>query len=558
MRKRKTKTGLTVNAVAGTHVVTLGLDLSDHRRKDCLGFAIQREDHVEDEKYWMLGMKTFEATDPGLGPGGQVSSRQHPFQSFQWADYSAKPDYDYTYNVVPLYGSPKKLTEGEAVSVRIQTEPELGKAHSAFFNRGSVATQEYARRFQNKRPDQLVGEEKFAAYRWLSRGLLEAFENFVARAKDKHFELLGAVYEFQWPEALQALKAAAKVAKKVSIIYDAIPGASGPKKKNVKAIDHEKVKALCIPRTHGKIMHNKFLVLVKNETPIAVWTGSTNLTENGIFGHSNCGHIIESKAVAAAYFAYWQQLEKDQATADDKTWTRDNNPDPADPFDDNPTVVFSPRSGLALLKRYGVVAGSAKEALFMTFAFGMNKIFQDVYEQHDGILRFALMEKEGTGKNLAQAKVDIRRIRSLPNVVVAIGYNIATNSFDRWIQELNKVTKEAVNIHWVHTKYMLVDPLSKTPTVIVGSANFSKPSTDTNHENMVVIRHDTRVADIYLGEFMRLYTHYAFREAVKRAADRGDTNWKPNYLDIKAARWQRDYYTPKNQRYLRRKYFAQT
>jgi phosphatidylserine/phosphatidylglycerophosphate/cardiolipin synthase-like enzyme len=557
MRKKRVDAGLTVNAVAGTHVVTLGLDLADPQRKGCLGFAIQREDHTEDEKYWMSGMKTFEETDPLLGPGGQVSSREHPFQSFQWADFSAKPEHDYTYKVVPLYGTPVTLTEGGAVAVRIQTEPELGQAHSAFFNRGSVATQEYARRFQNRPPNQLEGDEQQAAYRWLSRGLLEAFQEFVARAKDKRFKLFGAVYEFQWPEALQALKSAAKVAKKVSIIFDAIPGASGPKKKNQLAIAEAKISGLCIARTRGKIMHNKFVILVKDDVPIAVWTGSTNLTENGIFGHSNCGHIVEDKTVAAAYLEYWKQLRKDEASDEDRAWVQGHNPDPADPFADNPTFVFSPRSGVSLLKRYGVVANSAKEALFMSFAFGMNKVFQDVYEQNDGVLRFALMEKEGTGKNLAQAKIDIRRIRNLPNVVVAIGHNIATNSFDRWVQELSKITKEA-NIHWIHTKYMLVDPLGPHPMVVTGSANFSKASTDTNHENMLIIRDDTRVADIYLGEFMRLHTHYAFREAVKRAAENGETDWKPNHLETKASKWQRDYFDPRHQRHLRRKYFAQT
>ena len=193
----------------------------------------------------------------------------------------------------------------------------------------------------------------------------------------------------------------------------------------------------------------------------------------------------------------------------------------------------------------------------MSFAFGMNKVFQDVYEHDDGVLRFALMEKEGTGSGLAQAKIDIRRIRSLPNVVVAIGHNIATNSFDRWLQELNKITSEA-NIHWVHTKYMLVDPLGNKPIVVTGSANFSGASTDTNHENMLIIRDDKRVADIYLGEFMRLHTHYAFREAVKIARETGDTDWHPNHLEIKDNKWQPDYFNPRHQRFFRRKYFART
>lgn len=553
MRKKQAKAGVTVNAIAGTHVVSLGFDLADAQRKGCLGFALQREDHTEDERYWMSGMKTFKETDPGLGPGGQVSSREHPFQSFQWADYSAKPDHDYTYNIIPLYGTPQQLKEGTPLSVRITTEKELAKPHSVFFNRGAVASQEYARRFLNKAPDQLEGDERKAAFNWLSRGLVEAFYAFLSRAKGSSFGLYGAIYEFQWPDTLNAVKAAAGTGAKVHIVYDGIPG-SGPKDKNESAIAAAKIKAFCIPRTTGKIMHNKFFVLTKNNKPIAVWTGSTNLTENGIFGHSNLGHIVEDADVAAAYLDYWNELKGSPESAAERSWVGQNNANPPDPWKDDLREVFSPRTGLKVLEWYAELAASAKKALMMTFAFGMHTDFQQVYEQPDGILRFALMEKEGNGAGLAQGKKDIRRIRALPNVVVAVGNNIVTNSFDRWLKEMRQLTADA-NVRYIHTKYMLVDPLGDNPIVVTGSANFSEASTNANNENMVVIRGDKRVADIYVGEFMRLYSHYAFREAVRIAKEKGETKWKPNYL-VSDASWQDDYFKPGHQRLLRRLYFA--
>jgi phosphatidylserine/phosphatidylglycerophosphate/cardiolipin synthase-like enzyme len=499
-------------------------------------------------------MKTFEATDPLLGPGGQVSSHDHPFQSFQWADYTAKPEHDYTYTVIPLYGTPAKLKDGDAVSVKVTTESEWGKKHSVFFNRGAVATQEYARRFQNIPPDKLKGDAQKAAYLWLSRGLLAAFTEFVGRAKDSTFGLSGAFYEFQWPEALQALKAASDAGADVAIIYDAIPSATGPKAKNEKAIQDADIEGLCTPRTNGTIMHNKFLVLTKNDVPIAIWTGSTNLTENGIFGHSNCGHAIEDKKIAKTYLDYWTHLKEDAENPDEKTWVAENNPNPPDPWTADNTVVFSPRTGLKPLTWYEEIAGSATEALFMTLAFGMHKGLQDVCEKDDSILRLALMEKEGNGSGLAQGKIDIARIRKRENVVVAIGHNIATNSFDRWLQELPyRSSKDQV--HWIHTKYMLVDPLSDDPIVITGSANFSEASTNANNENMIVIHGDTRVADIYLGEYMRLFAHYAFREAIKIAEAKGETDWHPEHLKPDDS-WQKDYFTEGNQRFLRRKYFS--
>jgi phosphatidylserine/phosphatidylglycerophosphate/cardiolipin synthase-like enzyme len=554
MRKRKISRGVTVNAIAGTHVVLLGFDLTKRARTGCLGFAIQREDHTEDERVWLKGMKTFESTDPGLGPGGQISSREHPFQSFQWADYSAKPDHEYTYTVVPVYGKPNRLEEKVRVSVRIRTESEFSIPHSVFFNRGAVASQEYARRFQNQTPDKMEKPaDREAAYKWLSRGLFEAFQAFALRARNADFELHGAIYEFQWPEVLETIKGVAETGAKVHILYDAIPG-NGPKKKNEAAIQSVNIAAMSSPRTVGKIMHNKFFVLSKKGKPIAVWTGSTNLTENGLFGHSNLGHIVEDKTVASAYLAYWKELKENQAAAAERNWMAIHNPNPPDPWSDDHRAVFSPRSGLGVLKWYADIANSAQKGLFMTFAFGMHDFFKQVFEQKDGVMRFALMEKEGNGSGLEQGKKDIRRIRRLPNVVVAIGNNLVLNSFDRWLKEKGKLTATA-NVRFIHTKFMLVDPLGKKPIVVTGSANFSAPSTNANHENMLLIRNNKRVADIYLGEFMRLHSHYAFREAVKIAQERGNTAWKPNYL-AENDKWQEDYFKPGSARFLRREYFA--
>lgn len=179
MRKRKTSAGLTVNAVAGCHVVMLGLDIAEAGREGLRGFAIRRTDQLELETYWMKGTKTFKSVKPFPTAGEQFSSLFHPFQSFQWADYSAKPDRDYSYEIVPMYGAPGALTRGKLVSVEVHTEPVTGVDHSLLFNRGAVATQEYARRFQNKWPSK-VGP---AAYEWLSRGLLESVLGFIARAE---------------------------------------------------------------------------------------------------------------------------------------------------------------------------------------------------------------------------------------------------------------------------------------------------------------------------------------------------------------------------------------
>ena len=552
MRAKRKQNGLQLQAIAGTYVVLLGWDILDADLKDgLLGFAIRREDKTEGETYWLRGMKSFPSTP--LAPGENASTHEQPIQSFQWGDYSAKPDHEYTYTLIPMYGAPGALTDGKSVSIDVETEHEAGDPHGVFFNRGAVASQEYVRRFGDKFPRD-VGP---AAYQWLSRGLFEAFQAFLEEAKDDSYALRAAVYEFQWADALAGFKAAKARGVDVRVLFDAVDNTKqDPVKKNNAAIADAKIKSLCQGLTEGTLFHNKFIVLLKNGTPTAVWTGSTNLTENGIFGQLNVGHRIRDAAVAKAYLDYWNEMQDDPGTKAIKPWCDEETPVPKNPPPDGASVVFSPQSRLDTLQRYADIADRAKKGLFMTFAFGMHRDFQKVYEQNDGVLRFSLMEKEGNGAQLAQGKIDIRRIRKLPNVIVAIGHNIAMNEFDRWVKEPSGATPTA-NVHWIHTKCMLVDPLSNDPIVITGSANFSEASTNRNEENMVIVRGDTRLADIFLGEFMRSFSHYAFREAVYIWTMSGKTEeWRPNDLKTRAQDWLPPYFRKGSEEALKRTFFS--
>jgi len=78
---------------------------------------------------------------------------------------------------------------------------------------------------------------------------------------------------------------------------------------------------------------------------------------------------------------------------------------------------------------------------------------------------------------------------------------------------------------------------------------------------MLIIRGDKRIAHIYFGEYLRLYTHYAFREAVKwflqKQATRTAEEWTPQYL-VNDDGWMQDYFDPddRSARFARRVYFA--
>lgn len=448
----------------------------------------------------------------------------------------------------------------------VTTERIEGELHTVHFNRGSVATQEYARRFQNLPPLPLkkggpsAGQ---AALDWLSRGLVEGITAFIRRAAGPGYALKGCFYEFQWPSVLDELRKAKGRGADVDIVFDDIDGATGPRKANEAAIKAAKIKSLTKARQHGKLMHNKFLVLTQNGAPIAVLFGSTNLTLNGLFGHANCTHVVENPDIAAKYLEYHKKLHTDpeiSAGSTYKQWTLEHSPAPAQQYTQGMAPVFSPRANVDALNWYGQLASGAKDALFMTFAFGMNSVFRKVYGQADDVLRVGLMEKEWNGANKAAQIAAIRKIQALPNVVIAIGNRIPLNGFDQWLGELDKIDPQA-HVQWVHLKFMLVDPLSDHPIVVTGSANFSEASTSTNDENMLVIKDDTRVADIYLGEYMRLYSHYAFREAVAIFLQK---NPKAKPSDMKQSSlaekgdWTADAFNPKDKtaRRARRLYFA--
>ena len=109
---------------------------------------------------------------------------------------------------------------------------------------------------------------------------------------------------------------------------------------------------------------------------------------------------------------------------------------------------------------------------------------------------------------------------------------------------------------YIHDKFLLVDPLSNDPLVITGSANFSQPSQRSNDENMLVIRGDTRVADIYFGEFMRIFDHHYARYLVKKLTEEGKHDPNAGYLKVKPEEWTRSHFENESYKSKRRRYFV--
>ena len=541
MRRFKESGPLSVHAIAGAYVVLLGIDMKEEASKGVLGFAIERIDHGRrGGRTWLQALKVFRSVPARAGP---VSTKEHPIQSFFWGDYTTRYGHEYTYRIVAMRGTPGALRPGETVSVRIGTEKEDEGKHAVYFNRGVAGSQAYVRRFGDKKPYDVPGRK---AYRWLSRGLFRGMLNFIYRAKNKHWGLRAAAYECQQAAVLEAFRRASERGADVKVIFDAREKKNGPADNNRSAITEAGIEALAIARSQSRsaISHNKFIVLLYRGKPVEVWTGSTNFTEGGIFGHSNCGHVVRDTNVAKAYFEYWCELAKDPEMKDIRPWTETHFETPKLLPLQGTSAVFSPRTTLDMLKWYAARMDAASTAVFLTAAFGVNDLFAAVLARKKPYLRYVLLETN-----------DKKNMNSLNRHIlnqVAVANILPRNEFEIWLRE--QLTGLNAHVKYVHTKYMLIDPLGDDPLVITGSGNFSDASVRKNDENMLLIRGDRRVADLYLSEFMRLFNHFQFRGLARARAATGPETAR-SFL-VPNDSWMNRYYQPGSPSYLERCYFS--
>jgi phosphatidylserine/phosphatidylglycerophosphate/cardiolipin synthase-like enzyme len=523
MRTSVTSGKLTVRAIAGTHVVILAMDVAPGAEDGLLGFGIEQLDKESGVKRALPNFLLFEENDKD---GADHSSMLNPIQGFQWCDYEAAPAHAYTYIVTAKYGKPGALKDGDTAEVEVETENPDEGTHGIFFNRGAAGWQAYERHFKGQDPDQVPDR---AAYRWLSRGLEEALLAFIAKADDKSWGLRAAFYEFNYVPVLDALGSAKQRKVDVKLVVDEVDDATKkspipqPKTKNLAAIDVGEIENICVPREHTtNIPHNKFIVLLKDGKPVEVWTGSTNITKGGIFGHSNVGHIVRDEKVAAVYLAYWEELAQDpehdgfqteNVKADDQPERRlKEGGDKLPPEPNSVSVVFSPRERISALDWYAKLMDRAQESFFLTAPFGVSSQLADVFAEDKPYLRYLILDHEN--KTIAPVA---RKIENDLDNELAVGAYLGAGNWHQWLRE--HLTGFNSAVLFVHTKYMLIDPLGDDPIVITGSANFSSNSILGNDENSLIIRGDKAVADVYLGEFMRLFATFRLRMKAKAEPD---------------------------------------
>jgi phosphatidylserine/phosphatidylglycerophosphate/cardiolipin synthase-like enzyme len=234
----------------------------------------------------------------------------------------------------------------------------------------------------------------------------------------------------------------------------------------------------------------------ERRAPAAVLCGSTNFTHNGVYRQANVVHTADRPELAQRYLDLFEVLFSGNTPAETKLWINEHN---ALSPDAGIVAGFSPRKGADDLALFAAeIRGAARDVLFCT-AFDLNERILEALKgkPNDAILRFGL-------QNSRDEITGIHRDRTADFVAVAM-LNEGLEGF------LKETTAGQSGNILIHTKLVVVDFTSDSPTVISGSHNLSASASSGNDENFLIIRGALEVADCYGVELMRLYDHYRFR-----------------------------------------------
>ncbi len=514
MRFKNEKKDLKLYAVAGTQTVLLSFDIDKRKldNKDFLGFSVERKDK-DSNVIFIDGTKHFSSLAKNADE--KIKNRSL-VQSFYWQDYKADPDQTYIYTIKPMFGTADDPKPNFENSIKVTTEKLHDGKHSVYFNFGVTGSQAYANNFHNIPPNQLKGKDRDNAFALLGGDLWnEGLLKFVKEAKNKNYSIFGSFYELQHEPFLQELKLAKDRGVDLQLIVsgkddqylDHVDKRTGIEKKGNESMIKKVGLVKCIKtlRTKPSQPHNKFMVLCNKGVPEQVWTGSTNITLSGIFGHCNTGHWVVDKGIAEKYLQYWKGLIGDPTMGNmakiSETISKDTDLIKLPKGD---YVFFSPRDKssttkpAAHLQHYANLIDHADELVCMVFPFNMDDVFSKVYAKDKKYLRLLIFESASEAATVKSNDTDLK---------VTAG-KVYTGKEQGFVSEITAKATTGAGILYVHNKFFILDALTDHPVVLTGSANFSNNSIRNNDENSILIKGNARVADIYLTEFDRLFTHF--------------------------------------------------
>ena len=215
------------------------------------------------------------------------------------------------------------------------------------------------------------------------------------------------------------------------------------------------------------LMHNKFWIFDQR----IVWTGSTNITENGIFDQDNNVLVIHSSELAAIYETEFQEM-----------WNGE----------------FGPRSTSQLASQNTVVNGSAIQVIFTSEDKAIEEAIIPLLNSAQKSIRFLAFSF--TDYPMAKAMID----RAAVGVDVAGVFEKVGSSTDsaelRTLYCAGVPARRDGNGGFMHNKLVIVDERY----VVTGSLNYSTNAETNNDENVLIIDNPD-IARLYMQEFERIW-----------------------------------------------------
>jgi phosphatidylserine/phosphatidylglycerophosphate/cardiolipin synthase-like enzyme len=439
--------------------------------------------------------------------------------------------------------------------------PERG-SFSAYFNRGILSTQYLVHQIKpgpSGAPNYMVlknridqpGDPLRAA---LAGQIIEGVESLLDRATSKGGACYAALYELDDTELVQRLS---EMKKDELHLILSNTGADDATNVGARQTLHDSgvdITDRFLPSNH--IGHNKFVAYVDpDDEPKAVLLGSTNWTDTGLCAQSNNALIVESAPLAKAYVTYWNQLKGDENQAP-KLRKFDAKPGVETTIDNaDVTVWFSPntpkqrvRSKKGATKKteatppdleqvFELMDKAEQAILFLVFQPGMPSIVQRAADIGNAkpqlFIRGAATDPKAVGSwdTLLQ-----HRAGETPDRVVAAA--AINDQFAFWQKELLKFGPKAHAI--VHSKIVVIDPMTPNCVVITGSHNLGYQASYNNDENLLIVRGHQELAQAYAVNVMDVYDHYRFRYIIQQ-------NGKAAFSGLDTTeKWQKKYFDPNN------------
>ena len=534
----------------------------DQKIPNCMGFAVYRTDAAGNR----AALPAWVGFKGGSNPDWQhKDTTVWPVQKFNWRDFTAARDQTYTYEIVPMTGTPDSLQPVTGKTLKtgaVTLSPKRG-SFSVYFTNGILATQALTHVI----PAGKTGAPSSTALRdhidkpgdpirmKLAGQVIEGMTSLLDRAATQGGACYAAFYELADPELL------ARLLKAKSYLHlilgntgtDDAENAPARKQLHDAGID---ITDRMVAKNH--IAHNKFCLYCDlSGKPRAVLTGSTNWTTTGICTQSNNSVVIENDDVAAAYLEYWKRLKTDAVSNDSKqgqplrtadqtshaatidgaaatVWFSPNTKQPAKP-------KTNPATPLDMKDVFAAMANAKQAIIFLVFQPGNPSIVEYAAACENakpGLLIYGAATDPKANNNFKTLLVhrSTKNIQVVDDNKAVVSATGISTQFAYWHKELLMLPGAHAIIH---DKIVVIDPMTPDCVVITGSHNQGFRASYANDENFVIVKGHQSLAEAYATHVMDVYDHYRWRFSLRTTSVKDAFSG----LDPTPA-WQDKYFLP--------------